>query len=340
MPKTHRTSAKRARREATDKREEELTAALFGGGGTTQSSSFFLKPAKTTTKRSSHRRDHDDDDANNVVTSVQPDDFAFQIDRVGDHAATDDGKNNEVTEQSDQAQEESSSGSADEDEDDGAGHDNDEKTRDAAVWVDEDDIDVDLVGPNGSNRLRKLRMHRREKQVSSATYERRLRERFVSTTQITAHTEWATVPADGTLSRQDGGSHIDDSASKDDHDGLLTSADALLATRGHALPANIIHLERCPDLNLDDPNRAVVQAVDFHKGSDPNRPMALTAGLDKTLRFFQVTAEKSEKIHGIHCTSRSHQCCCCCFPCLTRLPQFPSCRCTAPPFWVRPARSS
>lgn len=316
MPKTHRTSAKRARREATDKREEELTAALFGGGGTTQSSSTFLKPppAQTTTKRSSHRPEYSNDD-NNVVTSVQPDDFAFQIDRVGDHAATDNGKNNEVTEQSDPA-EESSSGPADEDEDD-VGSDNDEKTR-AAVWVDEDDIDVDLVGPNGSNRLRKLRTHRREKQVSAATYERRLRERFVSTTQNTAHTEWAAVHVDRTSSRPDGDSHMDDSATNDDHDGILTSANALLATRGHAVPANIINLERCPDLNLDDPNRAVVQAVDFHKGSDPNRPMAVTAGLDKTLRFFQVTAEKSEKIHGIHCTFISHRCrCCCCFPCLT-----------------------
>jgi hypothetical protein len=303
MPKAHRDSAKRARREAVNEREEELTAALFGGGGssslsTKAQSSFGKQQPSTKNKPNLQQSSHHDD-------NVPEDEFAFQIDRVGDHATTsttniagNNKNNNEVTEQSDDSAE---SLSADADDGNDGGDDGKKKKKNskddqegaAAAWVDEDDIDVDLAGPNASKRLRKLRNHRREKQVSSTTYENRLRERFVSTTQITAHTEWAAVKDD------DDGDHYD-SAARNDHDGILTSADALLATRG-ALPANILNLERCPDLNMDDPNQAVVQAVDFHKGSDPNRPMALTAGLDKTLRFFQVTAEKSEKIHGIHC---------------------------------------
>jgi hypothetical protein len=164
----------------------------------------------------------------------------------------------------------------------------------SAAWVDDDDLEVNLVGT--SNRLRKLRKHRCETNVSATTYESRLRERYETTTQITAHTEWAAVVEHTETNEKN---HRDDD---DDEHAILTSADTLLASRG-AVPPNILTVERCSDLNMDDPNKAVVQAVDFHKGSDPDRPMALTAGLDKTLRFFQVTAEKSEKVHGFHCTS-------------------------------------
>lgn len=73
--------------------------------------------------------------------------------------------------------------------------------------------------------------------------------------------------------------------------------------RGHSkrLQPNILKVVRYPNANQSDPCNSVVQSVHFHPGSEPDRPLMLTAGLDKTLRFFQVGAEESVKVHGIHC---------------------------------------
>lgn len=194
--------------------------------------------------------------------------FPFEIDRVGEaeeHPRNDDGE----------PPEEESNGET-----------SVQEATDTPAWVDPDDLHVSLV--NNNSRLRKLRKRPTEDTVSSDIFESRLRERFENTTQLTARTDWAAL----------------DHPRDEDHNvsNVLTSADALMATQ-RPLPPNILNLERCADLNMDEPNNAVVQAIDFHNGSDPDRPIAVTAGLDKTLRFFQVTVDKSEKIHGIHCTS-------------------------------------
>lgn len=159
------------------------------------------------------------------------------------------------------------------------------------AWVDEDDdhLQVNLV--QGSNRIRKLRKAIDETIVSSSVYEERLRERFQTTTEAAVRADWARLDADD----------VDDDSDKE-HSAMdkIVSAGPLLATK-RKLASKILDIKRCPDLNLDEPNRAVVQSVHFHQGSDPSAPIALTAGLDKTLRLFRVTEDKSEKIHGIHC---------------------------------------
>ena len=156
---------------------------------------------------------------------------------------------------------------------------------DKPAWVDEDDADVSM-SLMSVDRLKKLRKSRSEiAPLDGVELERRLRKRFQETT--TARTDWANVD------------EVDDKKAKDSL--LESSATPLLAPSSDRLPPHVLSVVRCPDANQQDPNKAVVQAVHFHPGSDPDRPLMLTAGLDKTLRFFQVDAEESQKIHGIHC---------------------------------------
>ncbi len=150
-----------------------------------------------------------------------------------------------------------------------------------------------------TDRLRKLRKSRDESEAGALEgpeFEKRLRKRFQETTQTTARTDWATVPVDDATN---GKSEFEN---EDAENQLLASTSMrLLDSSRSKLPPHVLSIVRCRDANQADPNHAVVQAVHFHPGSDPDRPLLLTAGLDKTLRFFQVGSEESEKIHGIHC---------------------------------------
>jgi hypothetical protein len=128
--------------------------------------------------------------------------------------------------------------------------------------------------------------------MSGIELENRLRKRYEESSQATARTDWARTPGQA-------GSEEDEQAAGATK--LFSTSSSLLATGHNRLPPNVLSIVRCPDANQTDPTKSVVQAVHFHPGSDPDEPLLLTAGLDKTLRFFQVGAEQSEKIHGIHC---------------------------------------
>ena len=176
----------------------------------------------------------------------------------------------------------------------GAAHDTGNEVSSPA-WIDDDDenFEVDLLR---TSRLRKLRTSKQEGTASALVgteFEKRLRTRYQSTTGTMAKTEWASIPRDKEAVHSD-------TLSIDENEAQFSSTPLLRASEG-VLPPNVINIVRCPDANQADPCKAVVQAVHFHPGSDPNRPLLLTAGLDKTLRFFQVGAESSEKVHGIHC---------------------------------------
>jgi hypothetical protein len=236
--------------------EERLTSLLFGGGGRRSSNSY---PAAEQTK---------------VVDENDETPFSFEIDRTG------------ISEEHKSEGERMNVERIDEEEVD------DES--DGPAWVDEDDagLEVNLLG---TSRLRKLRKSKEEEAASALSgveLEKRLRQRYQSTTQATARTDWARLDE-----------KEDSDEDQSDVEGLqsLSAPLILQASASQILPANILNIMRCPDANQADPNQSTVQAVHFHPGSDPDRPLLLTAGLDKTLRFFQVGTEKSEKIHGIHC---------------------------------------
>jgi U3 small nucleolar RNA-associated protein 18 len=210
---------------------------------------------------------------------LEREEFSFQIDRTGMPSGDkpESVKNDE-------------SGSVDSTHDDDSDADTDEG--DAPAWEDVDDIAVRLVD---SNRLKKLRASRQETEaMSGIELENRLRKRYEESSQATARTDWARTGTPG----QAGGEEDEQAAEATK---LFSTSSSLLATGHSRLPPNVLSIVRCPDANQTDPTKSVVQALHFHPGSDPDEPLLLTAGLDKTLRFFQVGAERSEKIHGIHC---------------------------------------
>lgn len=300
---------KRARKEAQeDLEEEELTALLFGGGG----------GGGSTTERQHHEHDEDAEDVvadlgNHAIarTSGDVDEFSFQIDRTGDGGDEQEQQGEE--EQQDVKNKAKNTGGDvhvySEEEDDNDNSDADEGQEEAPAWQDPDDeTTTKLV--DASYRLKKLRRSRQETEaLSTEELEQRLRQRYEQSTQATARTDWAkkstSIPKQSKKLKRRLGDDDDDNDDDDDMaTRLFSTSQSLLATGyGNRLPPNILGVVRCPDANLADPNKAVCRAVHFHPGSDPDQPLILTAGLDKTLRFFQVGEETSEKIHGIHCKS-------------------------------------
>jgi hypothetical protein len=289
-------SQKRARKEELENLEEErLTALLFGGGDVNNDESYD----------ENEKSENEEVRQQQYEVEEEEGDLTFEIDRDGD-----DDDDVDVDVDGEPKNEEGDQAWNDEDEDDDGEHsitmegdddsdDEDEdggKVHSAPAWEDPDDATIKLV--DGSSRLKKLRNSRQETQaLSSHELEQRLRQRYESSSHATARTDWAAEPKEQQKIVTDDNDEENYGTALE----LFSTSKSLLASSRNQLPPNILDIVRCPDANLTDPNKAVVRCIDFHPGSDPEQPLMLTAGLDKTLRFFQIGEEKSEKIHGIHC---------------------------------------
>ena len=180
----------------------------------------------------------------------------------------------------------------------------------AAAWVDDDDADLSVsIGQNAkSSRVKKLRTHAGEDSISGKEYEQRLRDKAkeIGKSQTgQSFTAWAAVDTGtekdkGKKRAAAAGSDDDDSDSDDDYDSsaaltaLLSSTASVLATPTR-LPKGEVESVRVKDVNVVEPNKSTCTSVHFHPGGE----LALTAGYDKTLRFFQVDGKKNAKIHGV-----------------------------------------
>jgi len=280
---------RRAQKEELEAMEEErLTAMLFGGAVPNSSS---LVPMDN------HYEENNSDAEASDGENERGESLAFEIDRGGQHASDDDAESKEEElgqAWNDEAGELSmvvDNGGDDDESDDDEESSNEE---DKPVWEDPDDAKAALI--DGNSRLKKLRRSRQETEaLSSHELEQRLRQRYESSSQSTARTDWATKAKGRSAKKDDNDEDTDEAALT-----LFSTSKSLLASSRNQLPQNFLNIIRCPDVNLADPNKAVLRCIDFHPASDPEQPLMLTAGLDKTLRFFQVGEEKSEKIHGIH----------------------------------------
>lgn len=321
--KRSKRALKREQQAAAELEEERrLTSLLFGGGeaggGGFNRSSRAASAAKTKETSTGARHGDEEVGEGGVVNQKQhrQSEPLFQIDRTGEeghhHAFAD------VQEFNDD-EEEGVDGASD-----GEGLDEDSssdkpaaaaaalsKDEASPAWVDDDDgdLEVDLLG---TNRLRKLRHSRTEAGASALSgrdLESRLRDRFRTTTQLTARTDWARVDSDGAVAKKDDSDELAATGPESTSEPLLLGSASGSGSR--TLPPTTVNMVRCKDANQPDPNRSVVQAVHFHPGSSPDRPLLLTAGLDKTLRFFQVNGgdqdsedpeslTASVKVHGIH----------------------------------------
>lgn len=178
----------------------------------------------------------------------------------------------------------------------------------AAAWVDDDDagLQVSIGAGAKSSRVKKLRTSADEDSISGKEYEQRLRAKqkeIVKSQQGQMFTDWAAVDNDDSKakSKKRGKADADsDSDSDDDYDeqaalgAILSSTASVLSSPTH-LPKGEIASIRCKDVNMIEPNKSTTTSVHFH----PSGELALTAGYDKTLRFFQVDGKKNAKIHGV-----------------------------------------
>lgn len=183
------------------------------------------------------------------------------------------------------------------------------------AWVDDDDVEIDLMAATRTSKLRKTiegefhlepRLRKPtfdplsppENTVSNEEYESRLRERQKEVSVKVGgadFTSWADPETANQTKPRANSYDSDDSTPSLSN--VLSSAAPLLATSKN-IPPTTISSVRVQDLNQVDYNKSTVCSVKFH----PDGAIALTAGYDKTLRFFALSSDPkgpASKIHGI-----------------------------------------
>ncbi|KAJ2547525.1 U3 snoRNP protein [Coemansia sp. RSA 1933] len=163
-----------------------------------------------------------------------------------------------------------------------------EEETDAAAWVD-DDTQNARVALKESVRTRKLRSAEGENVIRGDVYEERLRQQFQ---KINPVPKWAqeAQPEDAW------GSDSEETEERRKAGGdLLQSSKSLLSRSNALLPPSIIDIVRARNSNQAAPSQSAISALQFH----PTASVLLTAGLDKTLRLFEVDGKDNQKIQSI-----------------------------------------
>ena len=186
------------------------------------------------------------------------------------------------------------------------------------AWVDEDDDDqlISLAGDGpGMSRKKKLRSARSQRSLSGKEYVAGLRRQFES---VQPDVGWAALPpvqekrkksrgqkkktgaeeeegGDGDEEEEEGEEEGEEEDDDDEEtDAVLRSAGKLLGASS-ALPPNILSVRRLTDLNHAERSASISSCVQWH----PNGKLALTAGLDKTLRLFRTDGVDNPKLQSI-----------------------------------------
>lgn len=145
------------------------------------------------------------------------------------------------------------------------------------AWVDDDDagLSVDVVS---KPRARKLRADEAEKALKGNVYAGRLKTQFE---KVHGRPMWA-----------DAAEAVDE----DGQPGVLATTGKLLGSSVDRLPQGKLQCVRVRDANHAAVSQAVVQATKFHPGAS----VMMTAGLDKTLRLFQVDGKENALLQSVH----------------------------------------
>ncbi|KAI8079668.1 WD40-repeat-containing domain protein [Gilbertella persicaria] len=176
---------------------------------------------------------------------------------------------------------------------------------DTAAWEDEDDKNL-KISLTATNITKKLRNDTDEDIVDGVEYTRRLRKQF---NKIYPKPDWARLPSEiQAEDRKRKASDSDDEDNDDikDEDQLdeETRLDLLKSTMGildKRTKKTSISPKKIDILRLKNANRAVprskalITCIAFH----PNAQVMLTAGLDKTLRLFQIDGKINPKIQSV-----------------------------------------
>ncbi|KAJ2469281.1 U3 snoRNP protein [Coemansia sp. RSA 2322] len=142
------------------------------------------------------------------------------------------------------------------------------------------------VALKAKSRTKKLRETLDDNEVSGDVYEERLRQQFQ---KIHAVPKWAAVAQD--QARSGVADEDDDRVGSD----LLKSSKSLLSKSSTVLPPTKLDIARVRNANQAAPSQSAVLSVQFH----PSSNVLLTAGLDKTLRLFEVDGKDNHKIQSI-----------------------------------------
>ena len=178
-----------------------------------------------------------------------------------------------------------------------------------AAWVDEDDEDqiIDVSGNDkGKSRLRKLRTSRAQTALGGAEYAAKLRQQFSS---VNPDVSWAALPDKPARrakhTRFGGEAAVDAEGVREEEEAgveeeeepidFLRSAEPVFGVSA-TLPRDVLSVRRMTDLNAQERNASLTQAVEWH----PNGKLALTAGPDKTLRLFRTDGADNPKLQSIH----------------------------------------
>ncbi|KAJ2493128.1 U3 snoRNP protein [Coemansia sp. RSA 2050] len=159
-----------------------------------------------------------------------------------------------------------------------------ESTGPKAAWVD-DDMQSAQVALKAQSRSRKLRETQSDNLVSGDIYEERLRQQFQ---KIHAVPQWA---ADAQASHHGQGEDGDSIGGE-----LLKTTISLLSKSSSVLQPTRIDAVRVRNANHMAPSQSAVLSIQFH----PTSNVLLTAGLDKTLRLFEVDGKENHKIQSIY----------------------------------------
>ncbi|PIA13763.1 WD40 repeat-like protein [Coemansia reversa NRRL 1564] len=152
-----------------------------------------------------------------------------------------------------------------------------------AAWSD-DDMQNATVALKEKVRTRKLRESEGDNEISGDVYEQRLRQQFE---KINPVPKWA-IETSKDISSGESKEWIGDE--------LLKSSSSLVSRNRSLLPPTNLDIARVRNANQAAVSQSVVQSVQFH----PTATVLLTAGLDKTLRLFEVDGKENQKIQSIY----------------------------------------
>ncbi|GAB5588707.1 U3 snoRNP protein [Umbelopsis nana] len=174
------------------------------------------------------------------------------------------------------------------------------------AWEDKDDfaLQVSLVG---TDRTKKLRETEDEDVVSGVEYEQKLRRQFEKVHPVPS---WATLPSlretrkrrskvvDGSDSDYSDEEEQHSDFEDDDDVNMMRSTHGILDKRRAAkkLPPKDLSVIRLKNANQMSYSQATISTVQFH----PNSQVMMTAGLDKTLRLFQIDGKVNHKIQSMY----------------------------------------
>lgn len=159
----------------------------------------------------------------------------------------------------------------------------------AGVWTDPDDEHT-TVNVQKIARLRKLRTDENELNLTGDKYQQRVRKQHKKLHQ---RTEWATVDDDAKNKNKSKNQTALSHLLKEG--GALVDEDGGLASSGRTLPQGTLEATRVRDANAAEPSNAVLRSVEFHS----NGSLFLTAGLDKTIRLFDIDGTDNNKVQSV-----------------------------------------